>query len=105
MTAPADRRNLILSLDRWPGSASSAPHIHIQAQTLPTGITDLTTIDGPQLLKTLHSIRCCSAGPAWSGAATSPGRQPLILAAATWSALSADEVGVALSGCQSAIRR
>jgi hypothetical protein len=56
MTAPADRRNLILSLDRWPGSATpapvAAPHIHIQAQTLPTGITDITTIDGPQLLKT-----------------------------------------------------
>jgi hypothetical protein len=35
--------------------ASSAPHIHIQAQTLPIGITDITTIDGPQLLKTLHT--------------------------------------------------
>ncbi len=35
--------------------ASSAPHIHIQAQTLPTGITDITTIDGPQLLKTLRT--------------------------------------------------
>jgi hypothetical protein len=31
------------------------PHIHIQAQTLPNGITDITTIDGPQLLKTLHT--------------------------------------------------
>jgi hypothetical protein len=35
--------------------ASSAPHIHIQAQTLPTGITDIAMIDGPQLLKTLHT--------------------------------------------------
>ena len=34
---------------------TSHPHIHIQAQTLPTGITDITTIDGPQLLKTLHT--------------------------------------------------
>ena len=30
---------------------SSHPHIHIQAQTLPTGIADITTIDGPQMLK------------------------------------------------------
>ena len=34
---------------------ASHPHIHIQAQTLPTGIADITTIDGPQLLKTLHT--------------------------------------------------
>ena len=34
---------------------SSHPHIHIQAQTLPTGIADLTTIDGPKMLKTLHT--------------------------------------------------
>jgi hypothetical protein len=66
--------------------ASSAPHIHIQAQTLPTGITDIAMIDGPQLLKTLHTYRCCSAGPAWSGPATSPGLQPLIPVAETSSA-------------------
>ena len=34
---------------------SSHPHLHIQAQTLPTGIADLTTIDGPKMLKTLHT--------------------------------------------------
>ena len=34
---------------------SSHPHIHIQAQTLPTGIGDIATVDGPQLLKTLHT--------------------------------------------------
>jgi hypothetical protein len=34
---------------------TSHPHLHIQAQTLPTGIADLTTIDGPQMLKTLHT--------------------------------------------------
>ena len=34
---------------------SSHPHIHIQAQTQPTGIADITTIDGPQMLKTLHT--------------------------------------------------
>ena len=35
--------------------ASSHPHIHIQAQTLPTGIADIATVDGPQLVKTLHT--------------------------------------------------
>jgi hypothetical protein len=34
---------------------SSHPHIHIQAQTLPTGIADITTIDGPQMVKTMHT--------------------------------------------------
>ena len=34
---------------------SSHPHLHIQAQTQPTGIADITTIDGPQMLKTLHT--------------------------------------------------
>jgi murein DD-endopeptidase MepM/ murein hydrolase activator NlpD len=34
---------------------TSHPHIHIQAQTLPTGIVDLATIDGPKMLKTLHT--------------------------------------------------
>jgi len=34
---------------------TSHPHIHIQAQTLPSGVVDLTTIDGPQMLKTLHT--------------------------------------------------
>ena len=34
---------------------TSHPHIHIQAQTLPTGIADITTIDGPKMLKTLHT--------------------------------------------------
>src|SRR5215203_33695 len=34
---------------------ASHPHLHIQAQTLPTGITDITTIDGPQMLKTVHT--------------------------------------------------
>ena len=34
---------------------SSHPHIHIQAQTLPTGIADIATVDGPQLVKTLHT--------------------------------------------------
>ena len=34
---------------------SSHPHIHIQAQTLPTGIADITTIDGPKMVKTLHT--------------------------------------------------
>jgi len=35
--------------------ASSAPHIHIQAQTLPTGVADLATIDGPKMVKTLRT--------------------------------------------------
>lgn len=30
-------------------------HVHIQAQNQPTGITDLTTADGPTMLKTLHT--------------------------------------------------
>jgi murein DD-endopeptidase MepM/ murein hydrolase activator NlpD len=34
---------------------TSHPHLHIQAQTQPTGIADVTTIDGPQMLKTLHT--------------------------------------------------
>jgi hypothetical protein len=34
---------------------TSHPHIHIQAQTLPAGIADLTTIDGSQMVKTLHT--------------------------------------------------
>ena len=34
---------------------SSHPHIHIQAQTLPTGIADITTVDGPRMVKTLHT--------------------------------------------------
>jgi len=34
---------------------SSHPHIHIQAQTLPTGIADVTTVDVPQLVKTLRT--------------------------------------------------
>jgi hypothetical protein len=34
---------------------ASHPHIHIQAQTLPTGIADIATVDGPQLLKALHT--------------------------------------------------
>jgi murein DD-endopeptidase MepM/ murein hydrolase activator NlpD len=31
---------------------TSHPHIHSHAQTLPNGIVDLTTIDGPKMLKT-----------------------------------------------------
>ena len=34
---------------------TSHPHLHIQAQTLPSGIADITTIDGPTMLKTLHT--------------------------------------------------
>ena len=34
---------------------SSHPHVHIQAQNLPTGIADLTTINGPHMVKTLHT--------------------------------------------------
>jgi hypothetical protein len=34
---------------------TSHPHIHIQAQNLPTGIADITTVDGPHLLKNLHT--------------------------------------------------
>ena len=30
---------------------SSHPHLHIQAQTQPTGIADITTIDGPLMLR------------------------------------------------------
>ena len=59
MTAPAG----VAQLDFVPrpmarvgkSGASCGPHLHIQAQTLPTGITDITTIDGPQLLKTLRT--------------------------------------------------
>jgi hypothetical protein len=34
---------------------TTAPHIHIQAQNLPTGIGDIRTIDAPELLRTLHT--------------------------------------------------
>jgi hypothetical protein len=34
---------------------TSHPHLHIQVQTLPTGVADITTIDGPQMQKTLHT--------------------------------------------------
>ena len=34
---------------------SSHPHIHIQAQSLPSGVADITTIDGPLMVKTLHT--------------------------------------------------
>jgi len=34
---------------------TSAPHIHIQAQTLPIAIGEIKTIDGPQMLSTLHT--------------------------------------------------
>jgi hypothetical protein len=34
---------------------STAPHIHIQAQSLPIGLGDIRTVDAPQLLRTLHT--------------------------------------------------
>ena len=34
---------------------TSAPHIHIQAQTLPIALGDIKTIDLPQMLRTLHT--------------------------------------------------
>jgi hypothetical protein len=34
---------------------TSAPHIHIQAQTLPIALGDINTIDLPQMLRTLHT--------------------------------------------------
>ena len=34
---------------------TSAPHIHIQAQTLPIAIGDIKMIDGPQMLRTLRT--------------------------------------------------
>ena len=34
---------------------TSAPHIHIQAQTLPTALGDIKTVDLPQMLRTLHT--------------------------------------------------
>jgi murein DD-endopeptidase MepM/ murein hydrolase activator NlpD len=34
---------------------TSAPHIHIQAQTLPTALGDIKTIDLPQMLRTLRT--------------------------------------------------
>src|SRR4051794_18473481 len=34
---------------------ASHPHLHIQAQTLSTGIADSTSIDGPQMVKTLRT--------------------------------------------------
>ena len=34
---------------------TSHPHLHIRAQTLPTGISDITTVDGPRLVATLHT--------------------------------------------------
>jgi murein DD-endopeptidase MepM/ murein hydrolase activator NlpD len=34
---------------------TSAPHIHIQAQTLPTALGDIKTIDLPQMLTTLRT--------------------------------------------------
>ena len=34
---------------------TSHPHLHIRAQTLPTGISDITTVDGPRLVVTLHT--------------------------------------------------
>lgn len=35
---------------------TSYPHLHIQAQTLPTGIADLTAVDGPELVRTLRTF-------------------------------------------------
>ncbi len=34
---------------------SSAPHLHIQAQSLPVGIGDIEAVDLPQMLRTLHT--------------------------------------------------
>jgi murein DD-endopeptidase MepM/ murein hydrolase activator NlpD len=34
---------------------TSAPHIHIQAQTLPIALGDIETMDLPQMLRTLHT--------------------------------------------------
>jgi hypothetical protein len=34
---------------------TSEPHVHIQAQTLPTGIGDVATLDAPVVLRTLHT--------------------------------------------------
>jgi Peptidase family M23 len=34
---------------------TTEPHLHIQAQTIGTGIGDVTTIDAPTILRTLHT--------------------------------------------------
>jgi murein DD-endopeptidase MepM/ murein hydrolase activator NlpD len=34
---------------------TSEPHVHIQAQSLPTGIGDVATLDAPVVLRTLHT--------------------------------------------------
>ena len=34
---------------------SSAPHVHIQAQTLPVALGDIEAVDLPQMLRTLHT--------------------------------------------------
>ena len=57
---------------------TSHPHLHIQAQTLPTGISDITTVDGPRLVATLHTYPLLFRGASSSAAASRPGRRPPI---------------------------
>jgi hypothetical protein len=96
MTAPANPAQLDLALDRWPG-ATSAPHIHIQAQTLLPGITDRDDrrsaaaedpAHHPMLFRGVSLVR----------AATSSWPTAVEPAAETSSARFAED-------CQSAIRR
>ena len=34
---------------------TTEPHLHMQAQSIGTGIGDITTIDAPALIRTLHT--------------------------------------------------
>ena len=53
---------------------SSAPHIHLQAQTLPTAIGDIEAVDLPQQLRTLHTypLQFRDAGLVRGGVETRP---------------------------------
>jgi Peptidase family M23 len=54
--AVGDRVNVGQQIARVGNSGNtSAPHIHIQAQTLPTALGDIKTVDLPQILTTLRT--------------------------------------------------
>jgi hypothetical protein len=84
--------------------ASCGPDIHIQAQTLPTGITDIAMIDGPRLLKTLHTYPLLFRGASLVRAGNESWPTAVDPRRGDFVRLSADEIGGALPGCYSAIR-
>ena len=69
---------------------SSAPHIHIQAQTLPIGIGDIRRSISQQWRGPCTPISCCSAMPRSSETVSSPGRRWSTRGGATSSARPAE---------------